>query len=128
MCCVPYYSLLTFFSLFLILITFLLGDICLLAFDTGGPGQPSQIGPILYNTLKMESFKNFTSSPGSIMQECVNGETVVGVLSEFGFDTSQFNFSEIAVEQINKFNFSDAANFDLRYLMHYERLTLLALL
>ena len=108
--CVPYYVLLFFMAILFFIISLILGDVCYIVFDF----SPSPLGPLLNNSKITSQLENTTSSIGDIFHSCTTGSNLLDVVSQFGINTTDFNFTAVANNQINSFNLSTISSVNMR--------------
>jgi hypothetical protein len=99
--CVPYYLLLYLFGILFLLLAAVMGDVCTLVFDTR-PSPLAQFNPTIGAAV-------------DAIDSCYAGVSLLSVVGSLnlGFNSSQLNMSSIARAEINKFNLTSMANFDL---------------
>ncbi|KAJ3258995.1 hypothetical protein HK103_003136 [Boothiomyces macroporosus] len=100
--CIPYYALLFIFAIIFVLITFVLGDACDLAFDyTGNTSPLAAVQPTIGIAL-------------TAVSQCYQNQSLFTVIGNTGLvNKDQLNFTKQASTVINSFNFSQINNFNI---------------
>ena len=96
-CCVPYYLLLHILAIIFLILTYVLGDVCYLTFDSP---NPIDAGPI--------------SMVQASLNTCYNNGNMLQLAEKLNLaDPSMTNFTALAEKQLNGMNFSSINNFDV---------------
>ncbi|KAJ3319633.1 hypothetical protein HDV06_006195 [Boothiomyces sp. JEL0866] len=100
--CVPYYALLFIFAIIFVLITFILGDVCDLAFDYVGDTSP------------LAAVQATIGVGLTAVSQCYQNQSLFTVVGNTGLvDKDQLNFTKQASTVINSFNFSQINSFNI---------------